>query len=229
MSESNERPVDAVSADDGGADVEDRRLLADDEMVATAVDAGADVDLDGAGVGDDDDADDDDADDDDGPGDVAGDGRTQGIGRLEREGDIAADYLEELLDIADFDGDIDLDVENDRAMVSIVGTGLGNLVGQRGATLDALQELTRLAVLRATGERSRLMLDIAGTRARRKEQLHQVGTEAAERARSDGEPVRMDPMTPFERKVVHDAVAAAGLRSESDGVEPNRRVVVYPS
>ncbi|MBA2478723.1 MAG: single-stranded DNA-binding protein [Sporichthyaceae bacterium] len=198
-------------------------------MVATAVDAGADVDLDGAGVGDDDDADDDDADDDDGPGDVAGDGRTQGIGRLEREGDIAADYLEELLDIADFDGDIDLDVENDRAMVSIVGTGLGNLVGQRGATLDALQELTRLAVLRATGERSRLMLDIAGTRARRKEQLHQVGTEAAERARSDGEPVRMDPMTPFERKVVHDAVAAAGLRSESDGVEPNRRVVVYPS
>ena len=152
-----------------------------------------------------------------------------GVGRLEREGDIAADYLEELLDIADFDGDIDLDVENDRAMVSIVGSGLGNLVGQRGATLDALQDLTRLAVLRVTGERSRLMLDIAGTRARRKQQLHQVGTEAAERARSSGEPVRLDPMTPFERKVVHDAVAEAGLRSESDGVEPNRRVVVYPS
>jgi spoIIIJ-associated protein len=152
-----------------------------------------------------------------------------GVGRLEREGDIAADYLEELLDIADFDGDIDLDVENDRAMVSIVGSGLGNLVGQRGATLDALQDLTRLAVLRVTGERSRLMLDIAGTRARRKEQLHKVGTEAAEQARSSGEPVRLDPMTPFERKVVHDAVAAAGLRSESDGVEPSRRVVVYPS
>ena len=221
MSESNARPVDAISAanGDGEADVEDARLLTADERVATAVDAGADVDLDedaGGDVG-------------DGSVEVAGDGRTQGVGRLEREGDIAADYLEELLDIADFDGDIDLDVENDRAMVSIVGTGLGNLVGQRGATLDALQDLTRLAVLRATGERSRLMLDIAGTRARRKEQLHQVGTEAAERARSDGEPVRMDPMTPFERKVVHDAVAAAGLRSESDGVEPNRRVVVYPS
>ena len=154
---------------------------------------------------------------------------SNGVGRLEREGDIAADYLEELLDIADFDGDIDLDVENDRAMVSIVGSGLGNLVGQRGATLDALQDLTRLAVLRVTGERSRLMLDIAGTRARRKEQLHLVGTEAAEQARSSGEPVTMDPMTPFERKVVHDAVAAAGLRSESDGAEPNRRVVVYPS
>ena len=221
MSESNARPVDAISAahGEGGADVEDARLLTADEMVATAVDAGADVDLDGEAGGD------------VGAGsvEVAGDDRTQGVGRLEREGDIAADYLEELLDIADFDGDIDLDVENDRAMVSIVGTGLGNLVGQRGATLDALQDLTRLAVLRATGERSRLMLDIAGTRARRKEQLHQVGTEAAERARSDGEPVRMDPMTPFERKVVHDAVAAAGLRSESDGVEPNRRVVVYPS
>jgi spoIIIJ-associated protein len=163
--------------------------------------------------------------------DAAGtaDSETDGVGRLEREGDIAADYLEELLDIADFDGDIDLDVENDRAMVSIVGSGLGNLVGQRGATLDALQDLTRLAVLRATGERSRLMLDIAGTRARRKVQLHQVGTDAAEQARSSGAPVRLDPMTPFERKVVHDAVAAAGLRSESDGVEPNRRVVVYPS
>ena len=221
MSESNARPVDAISAanGDGEADVEDARLLTADEMVATAVDAGADVDLDGEAGGDVG----------DGSVEVAGEGRTQGVGRLEREGDIAADYLEELLDIADFDGDIDLDVENDRAMVSIVGTGLGNLVGQRGATLDALQDLTRLAVLRATGERSRLMLDIAGTRARRKEQLHQVGTEAAERARSDGEPVRMDPMTPFERKIVHDAVAAAGLRSESDGVEPNRRVVVYPS
>ena len=221
MSESNARPVDAISAanGDGEAEVEDARLLTADEMVATAVDAGADVDLDEEAGGDVA----------DGSVEVAGDGRTQGVGRLEREGDIAADYLEELLDIADFDGDIDLDVENDRAMVSIVGTGLGNLVGQRGATLDALQDLTRLAVLRATGERSRLMLDIAGTRARRKEQLHQVGTEAAERARSDGEPVRMDPMTPFERKVVHDAVAAAGLRSESDGVEPNRRVVVYPS
>ena len=221
MSESNARPVDAISAanGDGEADVDDARLLTADEMVATAVDAGADVDLDEEAGGDVA----------DGSVEVAGDGRTQGVGRLEREGDIAADYLEELLDIADFDGDIDLDVENDRAMVSIVGTGLGNLVGQRGATLDALQDLTRLAVLRATGERSRLMLDIAGTRARRKEQLHQVGTEAAERARSDGEPVRMDPMTPFERKVVHDAVAAAGLRSESDGVEPNRRVVVYPS
>ncbi|MGZ5391916.1 MAG: Jag family protein, partial [Mycobacterium sp.] len=113
--------------------------------------------------------------------------------RLVAEGEIAGDYLEELLDLLDFDGDIDLDVENERAMVSIVGSGLGNLVGPRGATLEALQELTRLAVLRVTGERSRLMLDIAGTRARRKEQLYKVGTEASDQARSSGEPVRLDP------------------------------------
>ena len=192
-----------------------------------------DDETDDAGDVEHDDVETDDADDDGDDGDDGDNGTDSraagGVGRLEREGDIAADYLEELLDIADFDGDIDLDVENDRAMVSIVGSGLGNLVGQRGATLDALQDLTRLAVLRVTGERSRLMLDIAGTRARRKEQLHKVGTEAAEQARSSGDPVRLDPMTPFERKVVHDAVAAAGLRSESDGVEPNRRVVVYPS
>jgi spoIIIJ-associated protein len=151
------------------------------------------------------------------------------VDQLEREGDIAADYLEELLDIADLDGDIDLDVENDRAIVSIVGADLQDLVGAGGRGLDALQELTRLAVLRETGERSRLMLDIAGTRARRRVELSKLGADAAERARSGGEPVRLAPMNPFERKVVHDAVAAAGLRSESEGVEPDRRVVVYPA
>lgn len=148
--------------------------------------------------------------------------------RLEREGDIAADYLEGLLDIADLDGDIDLDVENDRAMVSIVGDGLDDLVGADGRGLDALQELVRLAVLRETGERSRLMLDIAGTRARRRVELTTLGTDTAERARSANAPVRLATMNPFERKVIHDAVAAAGLRSESEGVEPDRHVVVYP-
>jgi spoIIIJ-associated protein len=147
---------------------------------------------------------------------------------LEREGDIAADYLEGLLDIADLDGDIDMDVEGDRALVSIVGGDLGHLVGDRGQVLDALQELTRLAVTRETGERSRLMLDIAGHRAARREALTALGTEAATRAREGAEPVRLEPMTPFERKIVHDAVAAAGLTSESEGVEPRRFVVVLP-
>lgn len=147
---------------------------------------------------------------------------------LEQEGDVAADYLEGLLDIADYDGDLDLDVEGDRAMVAIEGEGLADLVGAEGSVLDALQDLTRLAVLRETGRRSRLMLDIAGWRRARREALTVLGTEAAETVKAGGEPVRMEPMTPFERKVVHDAVAAAGLRSESEGEEPQRRVVVHP-
>jgi spoIIIJ-associated protein len=148
---------------------------------------------------------------------------------LEQEGEIAADYLEGLLDIADLDGDIDMDVEGDRAAVSIVGADLKQLVGKGGAVLDAVQELTRLAVLRATGERSRLMLDIGGFRAARREELTELGAKSAQQAKETGEPVKLAPMTPFERKVVHDAIAEAGLRSESDGEEPNRRVVVYPS
>ncbi|MEU4119439.1 R3H domain-containing nucleic acid-binding protein [Kitasatospora sp. NPDC028055] len=153
--------------------------------------------------------------------------------RLEQEGDIAADYLEGLLDIADLDGDIDMDVEGDRALVSIVSDGndraLQRLVGQDGEVLEALQELTRLAVHRETGERSRLMLDIAGFRARKREELAALGAKAAEQAKSSGEQVKLRPMTPFERKVVHDAVAAAGLRSESEGEEPQRCVVVLPA
>ena len=147
---------------------------------------------------------------------------------LERESEIAADYLEELLDIADLDGDIDMDIERDRASVSVVGGDLDHLVGSEGAVLDALQELTRLAVLTATGERSRLMLDIGGFRAGRRAVLTELGTTTAEKVKESGEPVRLDPMNPFERKVVHDAVAAAGLRSESEGEEPHRRVVVLP-
>ncbi|HEU0213377.1 MAG TPA: R3H domain-containing nucleic acid-binding protein [Jiangellaceae bacterium] len=147
---------------------------------------------------------------------------------LEREGDVAADYLEVLLDIADFDGDIDMDVEGDRAMVSVVGAELDELVGEDGEVLEALQELTRLAVIRETGERSRLMLDVGGYRARKRADLTALAMQRVEEARSTGDPVALSPMTPFERKVVHDAVAAAGLRSESEGEEPERYVVVLP-
>ena len=146
---------------------------------------------------------------------------------LVQEGDIAGDYLERLLDIADVDGDIDMDVEGERAIVAVVGDGLQVLVGSNGEVLDALQELTRLAVVQQTGTRSRLMLDIGGWRADRKTELTAVGTQAAERCLESGEPVRLAAMTPFERKVVHDAVAAVdGVHSESEGVEPERRVVV---
>ncbi|MPZ61166.1 MAG: single-stranded DNA-binding protein [Propionibacteriales bacterium] len=151
------------------------------------------------------------------------------VAALENEGDIAADYLEDLLDIADLDGDLDIEVEGERAAVSIIGADLSDLVGPDGRTLEALQELTRLAVLRQTGERSRLMLDVGGYRAARRAELEKVGAEAAAEVRDTGEPKKLASMTPFERKVVHDAVAAAGLRSESEGEEPNRRVVVLPA
>ncbi|MFJ6611493.1 MULTISPECIES: R3H domain-containing nucleic acid-binding protein [Streptomyces] len=152
--------------------------------------------------------------------------------RLEQEGEIAADYLEGLLDIADLDGDIDMDVEADRAAVSIISESardLQKLVGRDGEVLEALQELTRLAVHRETGDRSRLMLDIGGFRAKKREILAELGAKAANEVKSSGEPVKLDPMTPFERKVVHDAIAAAGLRSESEGEEPQRFVVVLPA
>ncbi|MFM8600095.1 MAG: protein jag [Mycobacterium sp.] len=148
--------------------------------------------------------------------------------RLVAEGEIAGDYLEELLDVLDYDGDIDLDVEGDRAVVSIDGGGdLNKLVGRRGEVLDALQELTRLAVHQKTGERSRLMLDIAGWRRRRRDELSAVGDKVARRVQETGDREELAPMTPFERKIVHDAVAEVpGVRSESEGVEPSRRVVV---
>ena len=151
------------------------------------------------------------------------------VSQLEREGDVAADYLEELLDIADLDGDLDMDVDGDRAAVSIVGADLSQLVGQRGEVLDALQELTRLAVYRETGERSRLMLDISGYRAGQRARLVELARESVQRVKETGERVSLDPMSPFERKVVHDAVAEAGLTSESEGVEPRRFVVILPA
>ena len=151
------------------------------------------------------------------------------VDRLENEGDIAADYLEELLDIADLDGDLDMVVEGDRASVSIVGGDVSTLIGRNGEVLEALQELTRLAVYRETGERSRLMLDIGGFRADKRSRLEKVADEAVAEVRSSGERKVLEPMSPFERKVVHDAVAAAGLSSESEGEEPRRRVVVLPS
>jgi spoIIIJ-associated protein len=149
--------------------------------------------------------------------------------RLENEGEIAADYLEELLDIADLDGDLDMDVEADRAAVSIVGGDLEQLVGQGGEVLEALQELTRLAVYRETGERSRLMLDIGGYRADKRRRLEKLAGDVVAEVRDSGESKALDAMTPFERKVVHDVVAAAGLSSESEGEEPNRHVVVLPA
>jgi spoIIIJ-associated protein len=188
-------------------DVLDDDELAEDDDSADADDAVEDDDED------DDDEDDDEADSED---------------SLEEEGDIAADYIEGLLDIADLDGDIDMDVEGDRAVVSVVGATLDELVGDDGEVLEALQELTRLAVHRKTGLRARLMLDVGGFRARRRSELAELGRSLAAEVERTGEPKKLRAMTPFERKIVHDAVAEAGLRSESEGEEPNRRVVIFP-
>jgi spoIIIJ-associated protein len=150
------------------------------------------------------------------------------VAELELEGEIAADYIEGLLDVADLDGDIDMDVEGDRAMVSVVGATLDELVGRRGEVLEALQELTRLAVHQRTGARTRMMLDVGGYRQRRRVELAEAGRDAVDEVRRTGVPKRLWPMNPFERKIVHDAVAEAGLRSESEGEDPDRRVVVLP-
>lgn len=152
---------------------------------------------------------------------------------LEREGEVAADFLETLLDIADLDGDIDVDVDGDRAAVAIVDSDEGRvprrLVGPDGKVLEALQELTRLAVQSATGERSRLMLDVAGHRAERRAALVEIAQGVIAQVKSTGEQQSLEPMSAFERKVVHDEVLAAGLASESEGVEPRRHVVVLPA
>jgi spoIIIJ-associated protein len=148
-------------------------------------------------------------------------------GDLFRQSEIAADYVEGLLDILDYDGDIDELVSAGRPMVEVVGGRLQPLVGQRGATLEALQELTRLAIFRATGSPSRLLLDIGGYRASRRKELAAVARNAVEKVKEHGDPVRLEPMSAFERKCVHDVVnAIPGVQSESEGVEPSRRIVV---
>jgi spoIIIJ-associated protein len=154
--------------------------------------------------------------------------------RLDHEGDVAADFLEEFLDILDMDGDIDISVEAGRAKVAIVSpdgpsTDLKRLVGRDGEVLESLQDLTRLAVQTETGEMSRLMLDVADYRVGQKARLEEVGREAVAKVKSDGQPVPLDPMNAFERKVVHDVVLAGGLMSESEGEEPERFVVVKPA
>jgi spoIIIJ-associated protein len=224
-----EAMADEISAD--LADTDDAEL---DEADVDEVDAEDDDD------GDDDDGDDDDGDD---VGEVeageiaeageagADDAREESgpsVADLEQESEIAADYIEGLLDVADLDGDIDMDVEGERAFVSVVGATLDELVGQRGEVLEALQELTRLAVHRQTGNRTRIMLDVGGYRQKRRAELAETGRDAADEVKRTGEPKRLWAMNPFERKIVHDAVAAAGLRSESEGEEPDRRVVVLP-
>jgi len=195
-----------------------------EDLVVEAADDDLDDVVDDAEDDAEEDDDDEDGEDEDGDEDGEDD-----LSSLEEEGEIAADYIEGLLDIADLDGDIDMDVEGDRAVVSVVGATLDELVGDDGEVLEALQELTRLAVHRRTGSRARLMLDVGGFRAQRRIELADLGRSVAADVSRTGEPKKLRAMSPFERKIIHDAVALAGLRSESEGEEPNRRVVVFPA
>lgn len=227
---------DAAGAVEPGVDVEDVPDLGVDE--APVDDADADEADRFADADDSDDSpDSDDADDSDDMDGAEASSAPRGSKRsratqLEREGEVAADFLETLLDIADLDGDIEVDIDGDRAAVAIVDSEEGpvprRLVGAQGKVLEALQELTRLAVQTATGERSRLMLDVAGHRAERRTTLVRLAKEAIAEVKVSGTQRALDDMTAFERKVVHDEVAAAGLESESEGVEPHRHIVILP-
>ncbi|WP_028278410.1 R3H domain-containing nucleic acid-binding protein [Arthrobacter sp. H5] len=154
-----------------------------------------------------------------------------GAGRLEDEGDVAADYLEELLDIADIDGDIDIEVRNGRTYISIVSDaadsgGLAALVGRDGEVLEALQELARLSVLTSTENRSRLVLDVDGFRDVRGKELRRIAEEAVQTVKDTSGEVALEPMSAYERKIVHDVIAELGMVSESEGEGGGRHIVV---
>lgn len=234
---SSDQPED-LSLDPSDLDDEpDGRLRGGEAADDTDADADSDDDSEEDESEEDDEEDEDEDDEDDGEDDEEGDDEKPESSRrdpsdadLFRQSEIAADYIEGLLDILDFDGDIDELVQNGRPMVEVVGGRLNNLVGNRGATLEALQELSRLAVYRQTGEPSRLLLDVGGFRAARRKELVAVAKNAAEKVKQHGESVRLEPMSAFERKCVHDVInAMSGVESESEGVEPSRRIVVRPT
>ncbi|NMN01013.1 Jag protein [Bifidobacterium sp. DSM 109958] len=151
------------------------------------------------------------------------------IDQLNEEADIAADYLEGLLDIVDYEGDIEMGVRNARPVVQIVAdddTDIKHLIGRNGEVVDALQQLTRLAVQQKTGERSHLIVDVDGFLKRKRQHLRDIALDAMDEVRETGESVDLDPMNSFERKIVHDVVREEGFKSRSHGEEPHRYVTI---
>lgn len=145
------------------------------------------------------------------------------------EGDIAADYIEELLDIADLDGDLEIDVRDGRTYVSVVTEGESNLQRLRSAeAVDALQQLSRLAVQAETGEFSRLILDVDGSREARKRELDELVEKAIARIEDGAASAALPPMSSYERKLVHDVAAERGYSSESEGEGRERHTVIRP-
>lgn len=155
-------------------------------------------------------------------------GHERSIEQLEEEGDVAADYIEELLDITDLDGDIDIEARDGRAYVSVVASGEDSDLRllSKPDTVNALQELTRIAVQTKTGSFSRLILDVGGSRQAREAELSRLVERAAERIEEGAASVALPPMSSYERKLVHDLVAERGLRSESQGEGRERHTVI---
>lgn len=152
------------------------------------------------------------------------------VSQLNEEADLAADFVEGLLDILELPGDIEIEVDESQAFVNVVEVGSGLLIGRRGATLDALQELVRAATQRQVERRSHIRVDIEGYRYRQLEKLKDRCRDGIAQVRETGEPFRLEPMDAYERKVMHDLVArTGGVRSSSEGVEPRRRVVIEES
>jgi len=158
----------------------------------------------------------------------SGDSDTPTAGELEAEGDIAADYIEELLDIADLDGDIDIDTRGGRAYLSVsAGEGTTNLrILSKPETVNALQELTRIAVQTKTGSFSRLILDVGGSRDARAGELAVLDDKAIARIEEGAESASLPAMSSYERKLVHDVVAQRGYVSESEGEGRDRHTVI---
>lgn len=160
---------------------------------------------------------------------VAEDTRTQ-MELIDEDADLAADFVEGLLDILDLPGDIDIEVQPEQATVTVQDAGSGLLIGRRGATLDALQELVRCSVQRQTERRSHVRIDVEGYRARQLEKLREHCREAIAEVRETDAPVKLEPMDAYERKMMHDlAASAGGVTSASEGAEPRRRVVIRPA
>ena len=152
------------------------------------------------------------------------------IEQLNDEADIAADYLEGLLDIVDYEGDIEMEVRNGRPSVQIIADDdrdIKHLIGRNGEVINALQQLTRLAVQQSTGERSRVIVDIDGYLKEKRRRIKELALDAVDEARETGDVIELRPMNSFERKIVHDTVRDEGLKSRSHGVEPKRYVTIY--
>jgi spoIIIJ-associated protein len=151
------------------------------------------------------------------------------LNQLDEEADLAADFVEGLLDRLDLPGDIEIEITDEQALLNLEDVGSGLLIGRRGATLDALQELVRCAVQRQTERRSRVRIDVEGYRARHVEKLRDRCREVIAQVRESGESIRLEPMDAYERKLMHDVVAkSGGVTSSSEGAEPKRRVVIHP-